>query len=394
MMLGAPARPGIASRLRRWAARLDAAIDEPVDVGSLVVLRVALGPIVLLHLQPFLALAREGVTYRDRFHVPFASWYPEVPDPVYLALLWLAVPAAVALSVGFSTRAAAIYTATFVGYNLFLTKTHFHHNRAFLLVILVGVALLPTGATRSVDALRSRRAGRAEPRCSVRWPLMLLRFQVAAVYTASGFSKLVDADWWGGVVTQLRVERYGQVAVDRGVPEWLVDLAAAPGFHAGFAKVVVLTELFIGLGLLVPRIRLAALWVAIPFHLAIQATASVQVFTLAALAALFIWVTPVAPDRTVWIGSRRLAAIVRGLDWAARFDVRLGSSAGWGVVVADRDGTRLEGKAAALALLSRLPATFWFAAPIRLVTEPRRATKPPPSRTQHGRSPGSAGSPP
>jgi hypothetical protein len=318
-----------------------------------------------------LAAALDGATYRDGFHVPYGAWYPEVPEPVYLLLLWLAVPAAVMLTLGAWTRPAAAYCALFVGYNLFLTRTHYHHNRAFLLVLLVGVALLPVGAAVSVDAWRRRRAGKDGSGVAVRWPLMLLRFQVAAVYGASGFSKLIDGDWWSGVVTQLRVERYAELAVQRGVPEGLVDLAASSGFHAVFAKIAVLTELFIAVGLLTPRLRLAAVWVAIPFHLAIQLTASVEVFTYAALAALVIWVTPQTGDRTAIVSLPRHAAMIRALDWTGRFTVVRAASAAPELRVVDRDGSVTGGREAWLLLLARLPATFWLAAPLRLFSRAR-----------------------
>ncbi|MCP4225512.1 MAG: HTTM domain-containing protein, partial [Actinomycetia bacterium] len=197
------------------------------------------------------------------------------------------------------TRVAAISTAALVGYNLFLSQTHFHHNRAFLLILLIGLASTPCGRVLSLDALLQ--PGRVHT--ARQWPPMLLLFQLAMVYIASGLSKLFDPDWWGGLVNQIRVERYAEVVLDRGVPEWILDVLLTSGFHAWAAKIIVLTELFIGLGLLWSRTRLAALWVAVPFHVSIEITADVQVFSYAALAALVVWVTPVTRDREVVVGG-------------------------------------------------------------------------------------------
>ena len=72
---------------------------------ALALLRVLAGPAVLLHLQPFLADALDGRIYRDAFYEPYAAWYPELPRAVYVGLLWLAAVAAVAMSLGFLTRA-------------------------------------------------------------------------------------------------------------------------------------------------------------------------------------------------------------------------------------------------------------------------------------------------
>ncbi len=129
--------------------------------ARLAVLRLAIGPIVLLHLRPFLSDVLDGVVYSDSFTLPYWSWYPELPEGVYVAMLWGTALTAMLLSIGLWTRLVAWLTVAGVAYNLFLSQTHFHHNRAFLLILLVGLAVLPTGRTVSVDALRARRSGAA-----------------------------------------------------------------------------------------------------------------------------------------------------------------------------------------------------------------------------------------
>jgi hypothetical protein len=348
----------------RWLRRINDAIDEIVDYRALVPLRIAAGPLVLLHLEPFLALAADGITYRDRFWMPFMSWFPAVSGEIYIALLWVGAAGGLLMSIGLFTRVASATTAVVVGYNLFLSQVHYHHNRTFLFVLLVGLAVVPVGRAFSLDALLARRRGTPlPPPRARRWPLMLMRFQVSAVYFASGFSKLVDPDWFGGTVTRIRVEWYAADAVAAGVPERWVDLFGSAGFHSGFAKVVVLTELFIAIGLLTLRLRTAAIWVAIPFHVAIQVSASVQVFTFAALAALVIWVAPTLERRRLLVGSDSLwfGRVVRWLDWTGRFTVESGTG---GVALHDPERGQLEGGAAVGRTMSLLPLSFWVAAPV------------------------------
>lgn len=345
--------------------RLDSFLDRTGSLRALALLRIAAGPLILLHLRPFFEAAGEGHVPGDTFVVPFADWYPVAPRGLYPFLLWAAIPAAVLLSIGLFTRSAATYSAGFVAYNLFLSQTHFHHNRAFLLIVLAGLAVLRSGDHLSVDALRRGE----QPGPAHLWPLWLMRFEVAVVYTASGFSKLIDGDWFGGTVLRLRIEQWRDVALDRGAPEWALDLLANPGSMAAFSKVVVLTELFIGLGLLWRRTRLGAVWVAIPFHLLIEVTANVQVFSWAALAALVIWVTPSHHDRMLTVPPRhRLRTAVRWLDWTGRFKVEEGP-----IRLEDR-GQILEGRDAARAVLSRLPLTFPLAGPVRLFRRERSMT--------------------
>ena len=87
-----------------------------------------------------------------------------------------------------------------------------------------------------------------------------------------------------------------------------------------------LTELFIAIGLWSRRTRYAAVWVAVIFHLTIEASASVQVFSLLGIAVLLVWAVPSTRDRVLRIDlsdgrRRRWAAVVRSLDWLARFRI-------------------------------------------------------------------------
>ena len=140
-----------------WA-RVDAALGRRVSMRALAVLRVAAGLVTLLHLRPFLENARHGFIYRDAFYQPYASWYPELPRALYIALLWIAVVAAIAMAAGLFTRVATVTTFAIVTYNLFLSTTNMHNNRAYLLVVLAVLAVAPCGREFSADAwLRARR---------------------------------------------------------------------------------------------------------------------------------------------------------------------------------------------------------------------------------------------
>ena len=174
----------------------------------MALLRVLAGPIVLLHLRPFLLEAWNGKTYRDTFYEPYASWYPELPTPLYIAVLCVGALAAVAMTVGWHTRSATTTVFAVVTYNLFLSTTHVHNNRVYLVVVLAALAVAPSGRELALDAWRRARAGLPPlPTTAPAWPLWLLRFEASVVYGASGLSKLVDSDWFGGTVTWHRVVR-------------------------------------------------------------------------------------------------------------------------------------------------------------------------------------------
>ena len=197
---------------------------------------------------------------------------------------------------------------------------------------------------------------------------MLLRVQVSLVYFASGFSKLIDPDWLGGLVLWDRVVRYQHVI--HPAPGWVVDLLTWRPLFYVVAPVAVATELFLAAGLWLPQTRLAAIRVAIVFHLAIELGARVEVFSLAAIAALVIWVTPTKRDRVIRLrratrAARTLARVVPALDWLERFRIEDARPEDPDVVMVDRDGTTLHGRAAQRAIIERLPATFPVAPLVR-----------------------------
>ncbi len=360
-------------------------LDDVGDTRGLAVLRILLGPIVWLHLRPFVDNLRDGIIWSDRFTDPWVSWYPEPGRALSAVLLWTALVAAVAMSLGLATRLACATTALIVTHNLLLSTTFFAHNRAFLVILLWCVTVVPSGDHYSIDAAIRRLRGRPRPPLRPLWWLYLVRIQVALVYLASAVSKLLDGDWWGGRVLQLRAIDGRELAIDQGAPAWILDVLADDGFQWWFSKGAVLTEVFIGAGLLMRRTRLAAIWVAIPFHLAIQIGASVQVFSWAALAALCIWVTPLAGDRRLVVpaSQRRFASMVTMLDWFGRFTVEIDD--GRRLVLDDRPPhrgsppVRRTSADARWTTLSRLPVTFWFAYPMRWWVR-RRSTALRPAR--------------
>ena len=89
------------------------------------------------------------------------------------------------------------------------------------------------------------------------------------------------------------------------------------------------------------------------------------------------WSGPCRPPAIACCGSTRArrrarAAVVRSLDWLARFRVEE-APPGSAPEVVDRDGTRLRGGPAVAFTLSRLPLTAWFALPTLLLPAVRRA---------------------
>src|SRR4029079_18229513 len=205
---------------------------------------------------------RAGRIYRDSFYEPYAGWYPELPRGMYVAMLWVAVGAALAMTIGLLTRIATVTAFVIVTYNVFLSTTNVHNNRAYLIIVLAALAVAPCGREMSIDAwIRHARGLPPLPAPSAGWPRWLLRFEAAMVYTASGFSKLIDHDWFSGTVTWQRVVLVRDRVNASVLPSWAVDVLTNRSFHTVAAKLIIATELFIAFGLWSRRTRYAAVWV-------------------------------------------------------------------------------------------------------------------------------------
>ncbi len=345
---------------------IDEVFDRPGSVRALAILRIALGPIVIVHLWPFLTDTLRGETYDDHFHVAWWSFVPEVPGGVQVILVWGAAIAAVPLALGWRTRWVGAVTALGVAGNLFLSQHHFRHNRAFLVFLLVAVVLGESGRVLSLDARRRRGSGAVTGDRATLWPLWLLRALASSIYLASGFSKLIDSDWVGGLVLWDRAVRHQHLVRDSVLPgpvaELVVDVVSTRWVHTVTSPLAVAMELFIGLGLWFGPTRLAAIWTALLFHASIEVAASVEVFGAAAIVATIIWVVPSTRERTV-VAAPSWAAWVRRLDWSARF--RVVEEAGVAPAVVDRDGSVRTGRDARWLVGSRLPLLFPFVAPLR-----------------------------
>ena len=348
--------------------RIDGIFDEPRSLRALALLRILVGPIVILHLIPFLEEMRADHYYADGFYSPWFSRFPEAPKHVYFVLLAAAVPAAFLLTAGLFTRFAKVYCWGFVTWNYFLCQTHFHNNRTYLVVVLSALLLTPCGNLLSLDSWRARRRGTPLPTEAPLWAMYLLRFEALAVYLGSGGSKLLEADWRAGVVTWDRVLRYRHLLEESIAPTWFVELLSEQSFHAAFAKVAIATEIFIALGLAFRRTRYAAAFVAFWFHVVIGVALAVQVFSYLAVAALLIWATPSVRDRALAIDERtprgeRLARRIRRLDWLARFALVPGEGP---PRLTERDGAVHVGGAAVARAYLRMPLLFPFVAPLAL----------------------------
>lgn len=323
------------------------------------------GLLLVMTLKRGHELARWGY-FGDVFHLPL--WPAQlVPSRgVYGALLGLQALGCVLGLLGVFARPALFLAAACGLFCFFCDRLQYHNNRYELLLLSLLVSLTP--CHRSFRALRPPRLGVAP-----RWAARLVGAQLSIVYLTSSLGKLLDPDWRGGAVLLLRFATVQHLA-DRFLPASLASLLSEPWFSRAAALGAITSELFLALGLWFRPTRALALWLGVMFHLGIELSAHVELFSYTMLCGYVVFVTPELRERRLTWNTARplgrwLAALFRRLDWLARFE-HLAASEPHGALLAatDRSGRTHVGLAAWRELSRAMPPLFPAWLPLSLVT--------------------------
>jgi len=334
---------------------------------------------LLLGLQTWRALnvALKIGYFGDFFHMPIV---PEalVPSATgYFALLGLQLVCALLAFGGWFSR-EALATGSLVGIHLMLCdRLDYHNNRFALLLLAFLCAFTPCDRSWLFFRRRALTLPLAERRGPV-WARRLLAIQISAIYLSSGGGKLLDPDWFGGQTMLVRFSHSLAFLAGRGVslPDWLTALGSAPWAASVASKAAISLELFLAFGLWWSRTRALALWAGVLFHLGIELSAHVELFSWVMGAGyVAAFVTPELRERTLEIDPAwRFASVVRrsvsALDWLAR--LRLDEGRGGGdepLILVDRDGRRASGLRAAAGLARVIPVFFPFWGPLALLSK-------------------------
>jgi hypothetical protein len=351
--------------IRRWR-------DETGDAQVVGFVRMVIG--VMLFWQSLRA-ARELLErgyFGDAFHLPML---PEALVPsrtAYTVLIVAQLLLAVLVAVGHRARFALFASALLGAYVLLCDRVQFHHNRWSLLSYAFLLSFAPCDRSFVITGGPSTAATRLGPL----WAARLAQAQLSIIYLASGSSKLFDDDWRDGLVIGTRFALYGQQALDAGVPRAIVEAMSHPLATSALAKAAIATELFLAFGLWMRRTRVFALWWGTWFHLVIEATSRVEIFTWLTLSIYALFATPDVGARKLFYDKSRargvvLARLVGLLDWLSRFEIKPWEpdalEKGHSLVILRRDTTPATG-IRALAMVARCtPLLFPLWAPLALL---------------------------
>lgn len=367
--------------------------ERPTYLLGLV--RVAMSVLVLLHVYRMVReLLRDGY-FGDVFHFPVV---PEALVPTRSAYgAWLALQAiaCVLAAIGVRARPMLLFATSSSLYVLLCDRLQYHNNRYVLLLLAFLLAFAP--CDRSFLLVRGpRNLGAGEP--GPVWAQRLMQVQVSLVYLASSGGKLIDSDWREGQVMLLRGLKTIEHLTNMGVhvPAWLAALLSSPLVFNVLSKAGIATEMFVALGLWHARSRPYALWVGVMFHLGIEITAHVELFSYLMWSSYVLFVRPECRERVLCYradlaAARGVARAVRALDWLARFRVeaeteegadrqRAKDAIGMGFWVVDRDATEATGLRGISRIARALPLLFPLWLPLHVTA---LLTRRHPARPEH-----------
>jgi hypothetical protein len=341
-------------------------LREERETYVLGLLRVGFSTLLLLQtLKRGKELLKWGY-FGDVFHLPLWPEHFVPTGPVYGALLCFQVACCLLAMLGVLAR-PALFAAAAVGlFGFFCDRLQYHNNRYELLLLALLVAVTP--CDRSFLALRPPRLGSGP-----RWAAVLVGAQISVVYLASSLGKLLDPDWRGGAVLLLRFTM-GRSISERLLPPSVTWILGEPWFAQLAAIGAISSELFLALGLWFRRTRAAALWLGVVFHLGIEISARVELFSYSMLCGYLVFVTPELEGRRLaWNTARplgrKLALIFRRLDVLARFQHQAPQSPQTELLVTwDREHREHRGLAAWRELARATPLLFPLWLPLVVIT--------------------------
>ena len=276
-------------------SRMHAVIYRPVHPATLGLFRITLGVAMLYEFDTMrgyvmeqLAHSRFFMTY-DYFH-----WVRMLSPGAMSAVFAAGTAAALALTAGLFTRAAAAVVFVTYAYIFLLDKGHYN-NHYYLFCLLTFLSIfLDLGKWGSIDAARGK--WRASPFAPA-WQIHLLRAQIFIVYFYGGLAKL-NADWFRGFPMRIWLPQRADYAV-------VGPLLESPWTAYFFSYAGLAFDLGVGFVLLSRRWRVWALPAILFFHVTNHFIWSIGAFPWFMIAATSLFFDPDWPVRAIetWFGE-------------------------------------------------------------------------------------------
>lgn len=279
---------GLGSRVARILLR-------PVHVTRIAILRIVVGFLMVIwsaalvfDADPLLTWLRVG----PQGDVGWWQFWPSAPAPVVQGLALALVPASFLSMVGLWTRWATLTT-------FLLTLALQRYNPAafnggdFIMrcVLLLGLALAPSGRYLSIDARRAGRAIRWRSPLMAPWPLRFVQAHVSLGYLLTVLLKLRGHSWLGGTAIWY-ASGLGDLA-RFSLPDWIT----APPVGAVLSWSTLAIELGVGVGVWFRRTRPWVLAAGLALHLGIALLFEIGLFSAVMIASYVVFLPDAADIR-------------------------------------------------------------------------------------------------
>ena len=229
----------------------------PVDIASLVVIRIAFGLSLVIQWIRYFTSGRVHDNYVDpSLHFKFFgfSWVPTLPDPLVPWFFGLMLVLSIFVTLGYRYRTSTIALAVCIAIWFFWDETYFNNHFYLELLLAVLFVFLPANRAFSLDAKRDPEL-RSET--TPAWTVYLLQFQVGLAYFYGGLAKF-EPDWMTGIPARALLS-------DHYHDDWgPVLLTEGMGLLLAWSGLVF--DLLVVPALLWKRTRVAAFLVALVFH--------------------------------------------------------------------------------------------------------------------------------
>jgi len=257
---------------------------NPADTAPMAALRIAVG---LLTIGWTLSLLPDAETFlSDSGLVPDLPFYTDGAWAVQLGspyvVLGVLLAAAVALAVGWRTRAAAVIVLILLVAVQRRDPFFVNSGDQLLRVMAFFVMLMPAGETWSLDARR-----RGYERLRAPWALRVLQVQVSALYLFAVWAKVRGVAWNDGTAVGIALQRED---LERfSVP---ATLATSLLVSTLLTYSSLLVEAALAFGLWLPRLRYWVMAAGIGLHMGIEMTLLIGWFSFAVVASYLAFVEP------------------------------------------------------------------------------------------------------
>ena len=283
----------------------DTALSDQKDPIHRWALALLLGVIVvkdLLHFPvPMFALAPS-----EWFKPTLLSGWPLAPATeltMLLAMIGQAVAfgCALLMASGRAVRGSAVILIVIYG-NTFIADATLYTNNVWLLLLLLTLVAIEPIRPGQVASVSPRRAGQC---------------LISLIYIVAALSK-IDPHWTSGFILRESAFHYGQVYPN--LIGW-----DDPQLFTLMAWATIAVELFVGVGLWFTKLRPFAIVLGILFHVAIEVTMPVRMFSFLMCAAYVLFLETATLRRILdmfWLrtaGRRLLVALAVGVGLALFF---------------------------------------------------------------------------